>query len=203
MRSYRRLFVLVLGLALVGCARGGTSPLYLRYQPVLEFPKIQEKTGLNLGLAPFKDERHSGLYVGLHTPILGGTTYYRSEPAPLEKAIQESLVRVLPPYGIKVVPVREWDGKPGSLQQLDVDSVLMIEIKKFWTESKASFLGTDIKTSIQLVLHLGVKKEAKVFSRNVEAEKEMKVTRATPESTEEMVNGMLGEIFDSFLANPY
>jgi hypothetical protein len=48
-----------------------------------------------------------------------------------------------------------------------------------------------------------VKKEGKVFTRNMEVEKEMTVARSTPERVEMMVNQMLTEIFDSYFSNPY
>jgi len=50
---------------------------------------------------------------------------------------------------------------------------------------------------------LGVKKEGKVFTRNVESEKEMTVPRSTPEGVEAMINQMLTEIFDNYFSNPY
>jgi hypothetical protein len=48
-----------------------------------------------------------------------------------------------------------------------------------------------------------VKKEAKVFTRNVEVEKEMTVARSTPERVEAMINQMLTDVFDTFFSNPY
>jgi uncharacterized lipoprotein YajG len=93
--------------------------------------------------------------------------------------------------------------KPESLKNIEADSVLMVEIKKFWTEGKSSLFGTKVKTSIQLLIHLGVKKEGKVFTRNVEVEKEMTVARLTPEKVEHMINETLTEIFDSFFSDPF
>jgi hypothetical protein len=48
-----------------------------------------------------------------------------------------------------------------------------------------------------------VKKEGKVFTRNVEVEKEMTVARSTPEKVEAMINQILTDIFDSYFSNPY
>jgi len=192
-----------LGFLLLGCAKGGTYPLALRYQPVKGFPSLQEKIGPTLGMAPFKDGREEKMYIGVQIPVQGALSRFKSEPFPLEKAISESLSQVLAQNGIKTVPVSDWDGKPESLKNMGVDSVLMMEIKKFWTEGKSSLFQTNTKTLIHLIIHLGVKKEGKVFTRNVEVEKEVGVFRLTPEKVEQTVNQILAEIFDQFFSNPY
>jgi hypothetical protein len=86
---------------------------------------------------------------------------------------------------------------------MEADSVLMIEIKRFWTDGMGAPFRANIKTTVQFIIHLGVKKEGKVFTRNVESEKEMTVSRSTPERVEAMINQMLTEIFDTYLSNPY
>jgi len=50
-----------------------------------------------------------------------------------------------------------------------------LQIKRFWTEGIAAVRGTKVITSIYLVIHSGVKKEGKVFRRNVYAMKESTV----------------------------
>ena len=203
LRSYRWSAVLFGGFLLLGCAKGGTYPLALRYQPVRELSLLQEKFGSTLGMAPFKDGREDKLYVGVQVPAQGALSRFRSEPLPLEKAISESLSRVLVRNGIKTVPVSDWDGKPESLKKMETDSVLMIEIRKFWTEGRGSLFQTNMETSIHLIIHLGVKKERKVFTRNVEVEKEMGAFRMTPAKVEQAVSQLLTEIFDQFFSNPY
>jgi len=79
----------------------------------------------------------------------------------------------------------------------------MIEIKRFWIEGSASLFRTNVKTSIHLVIHLGVKKEGKVFTKNVEVEKEATLPRITPEGVERTLNDILAEIFNPFFSNPY
>ena len=86
---------------------------------------------------------------------------------------------------------------------METDSILMIKIKRFWTEGVASLFRTHVKTTVQLVIHLGVKKEGNVFTRNVEVEKEVTVARLTPEGIEKQINEILMDIFDAFLSNPY
>jgi hypothetical protein len=203
MKSIRWLFILSLGFFVLGCAKTGTHSLSLRYQPVKEFSSLQTKVGSTLGMAPFKDERPDTLYIGLHTNLQGNSDYFKSHPFPLERAIMESLSDALSRYGVKTIPVSNWDGKPESLKNMETDSVLMIEIKRFWTEGKASAFRTTMKTTVQCVIHLGVKKEGKVFTRNVEVEKEMTVARSTPEKVEAMINQILTDIFDSYFSNPY
>ena len=185
------------------CAEAKTYPLSLHYQSKKEFPSLQQKFGFTLGIAPFKDERQETSYIGVHVPFQGLMTCFESNPFPLEKALQESLINALSRFGMKVVSISNWDGLPVSLKNIDTDSVLMIEIKKFWTEGKAGLFNTNIKTKIQLVIHLGVKNERKVFTKNNEFENEVTVLRSTPARVETIINQILSDIFDTFLSSPY
>jgi hypothetical protein len=187
----------------LSCAKARTYPLYLRYQPSKEFPSLQEKIGSTLGIVPLKDERPETSYIGILQPLHGVSSYFKSDPLPLEKAIAESLAEVLSRQGVKTVPVSNWDGEPSSLKNFETDSVLMIEIKKFWLEEKDTPFKMDVKTSIHFVIHLGVKKEGKAFTKNVTVEKEMGVFRLKIQELENTVNGILTEVFDGFFSNPY
>ncbi len=182
---------------------GATYSLDLRYRPARDLASLKEKVGPSLGLAPFKDERKETLYVGYHVSLFGSANYFKSYPSPLDRAIQESLLGPLFQYGIKTTPISEWDGRPESLKNLETDSVLMVEIKEFWMEGKGTVLRTNVKTSVHLVIHLGVKKEGKVFSRNVQVRRETAVVRLTPEWMEKTFNEILTEIFDTYFSNPY
>jgi hypothetical protein len=203
MRSFRWLWISLLSLSLLGCGRGVTYPLYLKYQPSKEFPGLQQKIGSTLAVAPFIDDRKEKFYIGYHTSFQGSSDYFKSDPFPLERAIRDSLIQTLSRQGIKTVSVPGWDGKPDSLQQIETDSVLMIQIKEFWSQGRATAVGTKIKTSIHLAIHLGVKREERVYTRNVEAEKEITAARSTPERVEEIITQMLTEIFDPYFLNPY
>jgi len=203
MKPYRWIIILFLSLFLLSCAKARTYSLYLRYQPSKEIPSLQQKIGPTLGIVPFKDERPDPLYIGIHTPLQGVSSYFKSEPFPLEKALMDSLVEVLSRQGVKTVPIPNWDGNPESLKTIGTDSVLMIEIKKFWAEGRAVLFKTNVKTSIHFVIHLGVKKEGKVFTRNVAVEKEMAVFSLAPEKVEQTINEILTDIFDAFFSNPY
>ena len=203
MKWIRCLLIVSLIFFVLKSAEAGTYSLNLRYQPMKELSSLQAKIGSTLAMAPFKDERPETLYIGLHTNLQGDSTYFKSNPFPLEKAIGESLSDALSRYGVKTIPISDWDAKPDSLKNMETDSVLMIEIKGFWTEGNASLFRTKVKTAVRFVIHLGVKKEGKVFTRNVEVEKEMTVARSTPERVEAMINQMLTDIFDSYFSNPY
>jgi hypothetical protein len=197
------LLVFFLIIFAIDCAGAQTYSLPLRYQPMKGFPSLQQKFGSTLGIAPFKDERQEKSYIGVHFPLQGLSTHFESNPMPLEKALQESLGDALSRLGLKVVSVPNWDGTPESLKNIDTDSVLTIEIKKFWTEGTGSLFRTNIKTTVQLVIHLGVKNEGKVFTRNVDVEKEITVSRSTPERVEAIINQIFGDIFDAFFSSPY
>jgi len=197
------LLVLFLIIFVVDCAEAQIYSIPLRYQPTKTFPSLQQKFGSRLGIAPFKDERQEKSYIGIHFPLQGLATHFESLPMPLERALQESLGDALSWLGLKVVPVSNWDGTPQSLKDIDTDSVLTIEIKKFWTEGTGSLFKANIKSVVQLVIHLGVKSEGKVFTRNVEMEKEITVLRATPEGVKAIINQILTDIFDTYFSSPY
>lgn len=196
---------------IVGLALGQTYPTNIRYQPVKEFPSLQQKIGSILGIAPFKDDRSDKPYVGHQSsfrrvsrrPSFQTSHYFKSEPFPLEKAISDSLSKALSRIGVKTVPIPDWDREPESMKNISAASILMIEIKRFWAEGIAAVRGTKVTTSIYLVIHLGVKKEGKVFTRNVYAMKESIVAGLTPPEVEQILNRILTEIFDNFFSNPY
>jgi hypothetical protein len=48
-----------------------------------------------------------------------------------------------------------------------------------------------------------VKKEGRVFTKNMEVEKEMTLARSTPEEVEGTINQIMTDIFDNFFSNPY
>lgn len=195
--------ILLISFFLLSCVGGVTYPLYLRYQPSKEFSGLQQKMGSTLAMAGFKDERRERFYIGYHTPLQGSTHHFKSSPVPLEEALQDSLIQVLSRHGIKTLPFSDWDGKPESLKDLETNSILMVRIKEFWTRGRATAVGTRIKTSIQLVIDLGVKQERKVYTRSVNVEKEVTVPRSTPDRVEEVINQILADIFDSYFSNPY
>ena len=203
MRSYRWLFIPFMFFFIFACAKGGAHLVRVQYQPVKEFPSLSGKVGPTLGLVPFKDERPDQLYIGRHTPYDGSLSYFKSDPFPLNQAMTDSISNRLSRFGVKTVPIQNWDGRPESLKDMGTDTVLMVEIKRFWTEGKAGAFRTNAKTSVHFVIHLGVKKEGKVFTRNVEVEKEGTFARLTPERVEVIVNQVLTDIFDAYFSNPY
>ena len=205
MKSFRLVVILCLLsiFAVISDVHGATYSLNLRYKPAKDLSLLKEKIGPNLGLAPFKDERKDTLYIGYHLSFFGRASYFKSDPSPLERAIRESLLGPLFQYGVKTTPISDWDGRPESLKELETDSVLMIQIKQFWIEGSGAAFRTSAKTSLHLVIHLGVKKEGKVFSKTVEVNREVTLPRLTSEGMEKTFNEILTEIFDSFFSNPY
>ena len=175
----------------------------IRYQSVRQFPSLQEKIGSILGIAPFKDDRSDKLYVGRQTSFQKVSNYFKTEPLPLEKAISDSLSKAISRSGAKTVPIHNWDGKAESLKNMEADSILTMEIERFWTEGITAGRGTKAITSIYLVIHLGVKKEGKVFTRNVYVMKERTVPALTPDEVEQTLNQNLDRTLDDFLSNPY
>jgi hypothetical protein len=182
--------------------REETHSINIRYQSAKRFPSLQEKVGLTMGVPPFKDTYLGGSYVG-HYIYRRVSHYLRSEPLPLEEAIRDSLLELLPVHGIETVPIPTWDGKEESLKNIEADSILMIEIKRFWAEGAVQGRGANINTSIYLIFRLGVKKESKVFRRDMYTIKEDSIDGLTPEAMEQVINQTLNHILDTFFSDPY
>ena len=192
-----------LSLFMVGLTLGEDCPTNIQYQPIREFSSLQQRIGSTLGIAPFKDDRSDKLYIGHEASFRSVSQYFKSEPFPLEKAIRDSLVRAVSRSGVRTVSISNWARNSEFLKNMGADSILMIEIKRFWTEGIPAVRGIKAITSIYLTIQLGVKKEKKVFTRNVYEMKESTVARLTSAEVEQILNQMLAEILDNFLSNPY
>ncbi len=203
MKAFRWIGVLVISFSLLNCAAGGNIPLNIQYQPERQFPDLQQKIGTTLAVTPVKDMRQDPSYLGIHATLTGDIEYYKSATLPLDEMVMESLSKILPPYGVKLVPLPRWDGNPDSLKEIDADSVMMIEIRKFWAKSKTEVWGGEMNISVQFLIYLGVKKENKVFTRNFQVDRSDTTLRVTPKWMEEAINPILTQIFDSFFSNPY
>ena len=173
--------------------QGQTYSTNIRYEPGRVFPSLRKKIGSVLGIAPCKDDRSDKPYVGhqyigyqtafrgvSRSPSAQASNYFRSEPFPLGKALRDSLSQAVSSSGVKTISIPDWDSKPESLKHMEADSIIKIEIKRFWTEGFVAARGIRMVTSIYLVIHLGVRKEGKVFTRNVYTTKESKVQALTP-----------------------
>ncbi|RPJ02688.1 MAG: hypothetical protein EHM36_12130 [Deltaproteobacteria bacterium] len=161
------------------------------------------RPGPVMGAGPIKDIRTRRQYIGRSFSSKMVSAHFKSEPIPLEKAILESLSATLPRFGVKIVSVPDWDGRVQTLKQQEPDSILKINVQRFWTEGKVSKGNNVISTSIYLTLHLGVKKQGKVFRRDFYIIKEKTIYEFTPEEVGQTVNHVLTEIFDDFFSNPY
>jgi hypothetical protein len=195
------LLIGILDLSLVSSSCGETRFVQIRYQPDGIIPSLQKKVGLTLGLSPFKDKRPDQQHIGRYVNYQRILTYVECVPSPLEKAIRETLSKTLSRKGIRIVPVSRWDDKQEFLKSIEADSVLMIEIERFWTEGRTVARGTNVNTSIYLTIHLGLKKEGKVLTERAYASKDMILKRWIPGEVELTINQALTEIFDSFFSN--
>jgi len=203
-KSLYRLLLPLLGLfIIINDTWGGTYSLHIYYQPLREFSSLRQKLGETVGIAPFQDRRSDKEYIAHYTSPRRVSNYFKSDPFPLEKAIRDSLSQAFPRYGVKTVSVSEWSGKQESMKNIEADSILAVEIKRFWMEGITTRAKTKMNTSVYLVIHLGVKKVGKVFTRNVFIAKERAIARLTPEEVEQTFNQILTNIFDNFLSNPY
>jgi hypothetical protein len=193
----------LLGLSLFASARGGNYSACLDYSRATKFSSFKKKTGPILGIAPFRDQRSDKAYIGRYTLSRNLPGYFTSQPVPLEKAVQDCLRKALIRSGVETIPVTGWDGKPESMNGMNVDSILMIVIKKFWVEGRVVSLRTKMHASIHLIFYLGIKKLDRVFIQNVFVEKNRTFRILAPQGMVEWINRTLADTLDAFLLNPY
>ncbi len=181
-----------------------THSVHIRYEPQKPFPLLQQQIGPVMGIGPIKDIQTYRKHIGHSLSSKMASFHFESDPFPLEKAILEALSATLPRFGVKIIPVSHWDGRTETLkEQQESDSILKIDIQRFWTEGSAAKGTNVIRTSIYLVLQLGVKKQERVFKQNFYISKEKTISEFTPEEVERTINLVLTEIFDDFFSNPY
>jgi hypothetical protein len=173
----------------------------IRYREAKPFPSLDQNIGLTIAVAPFHDSRHGRLYIGHHKSARRISNYFKSEPFPLEKAIREFFSDGLAHSGIETMFVPNWDGNPEALKDLEADSILRIDMKRFWIEAEAVGRRTRVNTSFYFDIFLGVKKENTVFKQKVYVGKEMIDSNFTPESLENFINRTLNNVFDDFFGS--
>lgn len=193
----------LLGLSLFGSTHGGNYSVSLEYNRTTKSSSFRKKVGPILGIAPFQDQRPEEAYIGRYTSPRNSISYFKSEPMPLERAIQESLRKALTRSGVETIPILGWDGKPESMKKMNVDSILMIVIKKFWVEGRVVSLRTRMHASIHLIFYLGIKKLDKVFIQNVFVEKNRTFSMLGSQDMVQWINRTSADALDSFLRNPY
>jgi len=206
------LFLILLDLAPVlaknGLTRQRSYPkqdqvhsLRIEYLSLREFPSLQQQIGPLVGIAPVKDGRQGRRHIG-HYSYGGVSNYFKSEPFPLEAAVRDALSETLSRLGIKTVPVSSWDRKKGALKGAETDSILSVQIDRFWVEGTAN-PTPKLQTTLYLTFHLGVKKEGLVFTKRVYMGTNETVARFTPERMERAVRQALTSVFESFFSDPY
>jgi len=184
----------------VGSAFGKDYPVHIQYERTDTFP-LCKKIGATLALSPIRDRRLDQGHVGRYVTPQRTASYLDSIPAPLGKAIEEALAQCFSRKGIKVTLGSRWDGKKESLKSVETDSVLLVEVDRFWTEETNAIGRLNTNTSIYLTIHLGIKKEDTVITRQIFTSKGMIVYPFSPDGVEEIVNRTLADIFDSFLSS--
>jgi hypothetical protein len=208
------LFILCLNFLTQDLASGQSNPgqgkyprkqeicsINIRYQDARQCPSLDQNIGLTIAVAPFSDSRRGRQYIGHHMSARKKSNYFISEPFPLEKAIREFFFEAISNSGIKPVFFPSWDGKPETLKDLETDSILRIDIRRFWIEAKTVRQRTRVNTSVYFDIFLGVKKENKVFTQNMYMGKEMIDDKFTPERLEHFINQTLSNVFDDFFGS--
>ena len=185
----------------IGRTSAGIFSVHLEYHPHRAPSSLRETLGSTLGIAPGWDRRPDQDFIGHHVSSRRVSTYLQSEPSPLVRAIREAFSNALSPLGVRTVSISQWDGSAESLKQIEADSVILVEIKRFWTEGRPVALRTHVNTSIHLTLILGIKEESRIFTQRIYLERNRTLSRWTPEQMEQRINDILTDILDSFLAN--
>ncbi len=180
-----------------------THSLHIRYEPQKPFPLLQHQVGPVMGIGPIKDIQTHRRYIGHSLSAKMVSFRFESDPFPLEKAILEALSTTLPRFGVKIIPVSRWDGRTETLKQQECDSILKIDIQRFWAEGRVAKGMNVIRTSIYLIFQLGVKKQDRVFKKDFYMSKEKTISEFTPEEVEQAINLVFTEILDDFFSNPY
>jgi hypothetical protein len=173
----------------------------IRYQDAKQFPSLDQNIGLTIGVAPFSDSRRGRQYIGHHMYARKISSYFISEPFPLEEAIREFFFEALSNSGIKPIFVPGWDGKRETLKDLGTDSILRINIRRFWIEGESVRRRTKVNMSVYFDIFLGVKEENTVFTQNLYIGKEMIEDNFTPERLEHFINRTLSNVFDDFFGS--
>ncbi len=196
---------LALGQTYRGRARYPRKPeihsINIRYREAKPPPSLDQNIGLTIAVAPFHDSRHGRLYIGHHKSLRKISNYFKSEPFPLEKAIREFFSEALSHSGIQTIFVSSWDGNPEALKDLEADSILRIDMKRFWIEAEAVGGRTRVNTSFYFDIFLGVKKEKSVLKQKVYVGKEIMDSNFTPEKLENFINRTLSNVFDDFFGS--
>ena len=191
----------IMNLAWLSCGQAGPHIVPIRYQPMGKLLFVSAKTGSTLGLCPFRDGRPDRKHIGHTVSHRRVTTYFECTPSPLGRAIRETLTQSLSRPGVRIIPIPDWDGGQESLKGIQADSVLLVDIERFWIEGRAVPRGMHLSASIYLTFHLGLKREGKVLTQRAYSSKERLFNPWTPEIAEQMINHALTETLDSFFSS--
>jgi hypothetical protein len=178
-------------------------PIRLWYQTENPLPDLTHVLGGTAGIAPLKDIRRNRRYIGHSVSARGVEAYFKSDPVPLKRALYGCLSDALSSRGVEVVSSANWDGTVEMLKDMEVDSIIQVDIRRFWTEGRSWGRNPILDTSIYLSVRVAVKSEKSVYTRNLYMIKEGSFRELTPADVEQAFNRALRELLDDFLSNPY
>ena len=169
-----------------------------------KFPSLAQKTGVTMAIAPFEDTRRERRYIGQQTTQGQVSAYFRSEPFPLEKSIQEFFIAALNNSSIDPILTSAWNGKRKGPTSLKNDSILKVRINRFWIKADTERGGrrTRIYTWVYLDLLLGLKKQDNVLSQSVYVgEESLYGPEFSPQILTDSLNQTLRNVVDAYLGS--
>jgi hypothetical protein len=176
--------------------------LNIHYWDVDKIPSLGQKMGATVAIAPFKDTRRNRQHIGQHLTHGRTSGYFRSEPFPLEKALQDFFVAALRNSDVKALSLSAWDGKPEGLKSLKSDCVLKVLIKRFWIQTETTAGRTRVYMWVYLDILLGVKKMDKVLTQSVYVgEETISGAEFSPQTLTNYVNQTLRNVVESFFGS--
>jgi len=176
--------------------------LNIHYWDVDKIPSLDQKMGATVAIAPFKDTRRNRQHIGQHLTRGQASGYFRSEPFPLEKSLQDFFVAALQNSGVKVFFMSAWNGKLEDLKSLETDSVLKVLIKRFWIKAETAAGRTRVNMWVYLDMLFGSKKLDKVFTQSVYVgEETIYGPEFSPQTLTNSTNQTLRNIVESFFGS--
>jgi hypothetical protein len=144
-----------------------THSLNIHYGDGLKIPSLIQKIGPAISIVPFKDTRQNRQYIGQHTTHGRVFAYFRSDPFPLERSIQDFFVAVLRKSSVDPIFTSAWNGKPEGMKSLKSDSILKVLINRFWMKAETTGGRTRVFMWVYLNLLLGLKKQERVLPQSI------------------------------------
>jgi hypothetical protein len=179
-----------------------THSLLIHYRDAIKSPSLIQKMGSSVAIAPFKDTDRNRHYIGQHVTHGRVSGFFRSEPFPLEKSIQDFSVAFLRNSGVDPLFVSAWNGKPEGLRSLKGESILKVIINRFWIKAETTTGRTRVFAWIYLDFFLGMKRLDQVLTQSVYVgEETIYGPEFTPQALRDPTNQTLRNVMESFLGS--